>query len=128
MIKGLCAMPTHFFIHLPTPTQGCPKALKSPFVEDLSARESARKFSCSIQTRNGLRGGFKAASIMTPLSYPAAKRPPQPCSFALQSTSGHPGSENKTSLLVMKSGKIFLCEVSGDVKKKLREIKGPGPM
>ena len=76
-------MQKDFFLHPTDPMQKRYEALRSSFVDGLSARQVAERFGYSLHTVNALRRDFNAASL-PPFFLPLVKGPKQPRSSTLQ--------------------------------------------
>ena len=68
-------MRTDFFLNPKDPMQKRYEVLRASFVESLSAKQVAARFSCSVHTVNALRRDFKAGSL--PLFFQPLKRGPK---------------------------------------------------
>ncbi len=72
-----------FFLHPTDPMQKRYEALRTSFVDELSAKEVAHRFSCSVHTINALRRDFISGSL-PPFFQPLIKGPKQPRPTTLQ--------------------------------------------
>ena len=82
-IRRLCAMSKDFFLQPSDPMQRRYEALRSSFVDGLSAQEAADRFGYSVHTVNALRRDFKVGSL-PPFFRPLVKGPKQPRSCTIQ--------------------------------------------
>jgi len=76
-IKRAFTISKDFFLHPTEPMQKRYEALRASFVDELSAKEVAHRFGCSVHTINALRRDFTVGSL-PPFFHPLSKGPKQP--------------------------------------------------
>jgi len=76
-IKRIYTISKDFFLHPTDPMQKRYEAVRASFVDELSAKEVAHRFGCSVHTINALRRDFISGSL-PPFFLPLIKGPKQP--------------------------------------------------